>query len=292
VRSQRPSFAYSDQRDYTAIAISSPIVSDFEGVRDLFPDKSIGVVEELPTMASRPPIRRCEYFSEDQFSTAADAPKPKIRGGRKVYEYSLYAIMSNINDQPMWLLGVPFARMAASVFKIVRDRGRGHGLRYISVGLEQLIESLSGEEPASTDLLITGAEFSVRGDSPAERVVLTGTDILHSETYSFLRQSDLPRNQRLSEQATKVHSESPTEGIGYVAQRCRVAFNDHGGGRFNFIADQQGVFRFRILSGARNLKYVHPVLEFLNTNQLITPTTIYPLRIREDEDAFALQNQE
>lgn len=244
---------FRHDRVYRAVAFSSVDLNDLPRVRSFLPKKSLSVAEPSKKIENCT-VEHYFYYSPQQFTRNIEIlSKARERWhGTMQYRYNLYLIGFKQKNRYFVVLGVPFWKMALDVYRQFRDATRGQGLSFKTIPLGKVLDTSKTSEDLNSKIKITRVNFNIEGDSNADSVFLTGTNLARCATLDTLI----------------ANLKGPT----LVAQTLRMTYDD----RFAIETDQFGNYRFRVSKHGNNLPFLPKVFSTLDSIGLVNDTAAFP----------------
>jgi hypothetical protein len=260
---------FRDRRDFRAIAFTIPNLNSIAGIRELLPKDSISEGKLLKNGSPKFQIEHLYYYSKERYSPSPELDSIKqVWHGIEQYRYDLYLLGFNGPNSYIAIVAVPLLKMGMELFNQVHEKVIGRGLVYQKVLLEKLLKAVRDGHHLGGYIKITNIQMLIKGDPPANSVLIAGDDALNSKTFELLHSS--------------------LSGIEFNPMSCRIIYDEPGERKFYLGVDKFGNYSFYVRVGGHNLHWANYLLTYLYGEKLIGETIAKPWRL--DKETIGVEN--
>lgn len=248
---------------FRTVAFVAPKLRELRDLMSFFPVGTVTPAEQPTSAAEGFDVMHCFYYSPTLY-TPKVMVKPKkpeeyqkrIRG-KTYYRYNMYFLSSTYKKNTVFFIAVPLLRMALDIYPIIREAGRGTGIRFQLVELARLLNTIQEDKHMEGALSIKRARLTIRGDELTDSLVISGQDVPHS---SMMR---------------KVLPYMTEVGIATAPERLRLSYLG-GSYRFTLDIDNVGHYRFWVGKTTNNLPALANIMSYLYENKLVIESASFP----------------
>ena len=258
---------FSGQREFRGIVFSCSLskISDLLG---LFPRNVISKERtQIGEIQSTFEVLHCYYYSKVPYAPVEMLQEISVRIGRSTkYQYDFYVAKWQLRRTSVYILAVPFSRMAMDMFGVLEEKLHAYSRKYKKLKLDEFLVSLQELNTVSARIAATAVDFRVSGTDTVNAARMSGADVVASEFYK---------------RTTKT-----LHGITIEPRRVRLRYKDEAI-RFSMETNKHGSFWFRVRKGGGNLPWLVNVLSTLEIGGLLSDDNAYPLRaslVKEEKD--------